>query len=280
MRYYRIKHLKIEKNRMKNLLKKATAVIALSITMASCTSDEMAISGTGKLNVEFDNAFGSNDLILKTQENISTNNEVLKIDNIKYIISNIVLTKEDGTTFTYPKSESYFIVDEGTPASLLANLENVPAGNYTKIKFGVGVDKEQFDLGATGQGDLLVNAQGAGLTWSWAAGYKFLVMEGSFTSPSVTNNALFKVHTGKSGTDYNYTEVTLEFPSKALVRTTITPVIHIITDVSKILDGVNKIKLSDNNPTGTAADIMFGANLPLITANVSKMFKIDHVHND
>jgi hypothetical protein len=41
----------------------------------------------------------------------------------------------------------------------------------------------------------------------------------------------------------------------------------------QILDGVNK-KLSDNNPTGTAADIMFGSNLPLITTNVSGMFKL------
>jgi hypothetical protein len=31
-----------------------------------------------------------------------------------------------------------------------------------------------------------------------------VVMEGSFTSPTVTNSA-FKIHTGKSGSDYNYT---------------------------------------------------------------------------
>jgi hypothetical protein len=265
---------------MKNLLKKSIAVIAVSITMAACTSDEVAISGTGNLNVEFDNAFGSNDLILSTQENRTSNAEVLKINKVKYIISNIVLTDEDGTTFKYPKNDSYFIIDEATPASLLAKLENVPAGNYTKIKFGIGVDQQQFELGATGQGDLLANAQAAGLTWSWAAGYKFVVMEGSFTSPTVANSAAFKIHTGKSGSDYNYTEVTLDLPSKALVRNTISPVLHIITDVSKILDGVNKIKLSDNNPTGTSADIMFGSNLPLITTNVSGMFRIDHVHND
>ena len=265
---------------MKNLLNKVVAIIAASIFVTACSSDEVAVSGTGNLNVEFDNAFGSNDLILSTQENTTSNSEVLKISKVKYIISNIVLTNEDGTTFKYPKSESYFIIDEATPASLLAKLENVPAGNYTKIKFGIGVDQEQFELGATGQGDLLANAQAAGLTWSWAAGYKFVVMEGSFTSPTVTNSASFKIHTGKSGSDYNYTEVTLDFPSRALVRTTISPVVHIITDVSKILDGVNKIKLSDNNPTGTAADIMFGSNLSLITTNVSGMFKIDHVHND
>jgi hypothetical protein len=75
-----------------------------------------------------------------------------KINKVKKYISNIVLTNEDGTTLKYPKSESYFIIDEATPASLLCKLENVPAGNYTKIKFGIGVDQQQFELGATGQG--------------------------------------------------------------------------------------------------------------------------------
>ena len=67
------------------------------------------------------------------------------------------MTKEDGTTFTYPKSESYFIVDEATAASRLLKLANIPAANYTKIKFGIGVDKAQWELGATGQGDFLAS---------------------------------------------------------------------------------------------------------------------------
>jgi hypothetical protein len=88
----------------------------------------------------------------------------------------------------------------------------------------------------------LANAQAAGLTWSWAAGYKFVVMEGSFTSPTVTNSASFKMHTGKSGSDYIIILVTLDLPSKALVRNTISPVVHIIT-MFQILDGVNKNQL-------------------------------------
>jgi len=87
---------------------------------------------------------------------------------------------------------------------------------------------------------------------------------------------MFMVHTGKTGTDYNYTEVTLDLPSgqKALVRTEITPEIHIIADLSKITDGVNKINLSQG------AMIMGGAQLPLIVSNLSDMFSVAHVHND
>ena len=74
--------------------------------------------------------------------------------------------------------------------------------------------------------------------------------------------------------------VTLNFPDKALVRTTITPDVHIFADVAKIIDGTNKIKLTDNNMGGMGAMIMSGANLPLVTANLSNMFSVDHVHND
>jgi len=268
---------------MKNIIKNGAAVMAALLLLVSCGNDDDAlnnVTGNGTLNVEFDNAFGSNDLILGAQPNTTSGNEVLKISTVKYIVSNIVLTKQDGTTFTYPKSESYFIVDEATAGSRVIALPNIPAGDYTAIKFGIGVDREQFNLGATGQGDFLAKAQEADMLWSWSAGYKFLAFEGTFTSPTVTADTPFMVHTGQTGTDYNYTEITLTLPTKALVRTIITPQIHLIADVSKIIDGTNKISLTANNGMGMGAMIMSGAALPLITANLTNMFSVDHVHND
>lgn len=268
---------------MKNIIKNGAAVMAALLLLVSCGSDDAVlnnVSGTGTLNVEFDNAFGGNDLILGGQPYTTSANEVLKISSVKYIISNIVLTKQDGTTFTYPKSESYFIVDEATAASRIIALPNVPAGDYTAIKFGIGVDREQFELGADGQGNFLAKAQAADMLWSWSAGYKFLAFEGTFTSPTVTAATSFMVHTGQTGTDYNYTEVNLALPTKALVRTTITPQVHLVADVSKIIDGTNKISLTANNGMGMGAMIMSGAALPLITANLNTMFSVDHVHND
>jgi hypothetical protein len=135
-------------------------------------------------------------------------------------------------------------------------------------------------LGATGQGNFLTSAQDTGMMWSWSAGYKFVLFEGMFTSSTVTSETMFMVHTGQTGTDYNYTEITLDLPSNALVRTNITPAVHIFADVAKIIDGTNKVKLSDNNMGGMGAMIMGGTNLPLITANLNGMFSVNHVHND
>ena len=257
-----------------------TAIVAI-LFLASCTKDKTTETpGVGSLKIHFENGFAENGLVLGSPTTATSNDEILKISKIKYIISNIVLTKEDGTTFTYPKSQSYFIVDEEISPSLEIELANIPYGNYKKVTFGVGVDQAQFDLGATGQGNLWTNAQTAGMTWSWASGYKFLAFEGTFTSPTYTSDVSFMIHTGKTGTDYNYTVVSLDLPTIALVRATITPEIHMSTDLSQIIDGENKINLSSKNEMGMGAMIMGGADLPLITANLSNMFSVEHVHND
>jgi hypothetical protein len=111
------------------------------------------------------------------------------------------------------------------------------------------------------------------MMWSWSAGYKFINFEGTFTTTSVTTPAIFRVHTGKTGTDYNYKEVTLTFPDKALVRTNMTPDVHILSDLSKLIDGTNKINFSEG------ASVMGGAKLALVTANLENTFVVDHVHN-
>jgi hypothetical protein len=173
-----------------------------------------------------------------------------------------------------PKAESYFIIDELTPASTLLTIPNIPAGNYKSISYGIGVDKAQFDLGATGQGNFLTTAQNAGMMWSWSAGYKFVAFEGTFTSSTVTTDTNFKLHTGQTGTDYNYATISMNFPDNALVRTNITPQVHIMADLKHLLDGTNKINLSEG------ATIMGGSKLALATANLANMFEVHHVHND
>lgn len=268
--------------KMKITIKNTIAFLAVAIAFASCSTSDDSISGTGSLKIEFENGFAGDALVLGSPTLPTSNAEVLKISQIKYIISNIILTNEDGTTFTYPKSESYFFVNESNPESLMLSLSNIPAGNYTKIKFGIGVDETQSNLGATGQGDLWTKSLAAGMTMSgaWAGGYKSLDFEGTFTSPTIVNNTSFMVYNGKSGVNYNYTEVTLSLPTNALVRNNITPQIHLSTDLAQIIDGTNKISLTSNNMSGMGTMIMSGSNLPLITVNLANMFSVEHVHND
>ncbi len=257
------------------------ACIAMGTTVISCSDDDNNTpSGTGNLIVEFDNVFGANDLILNTASYSTSQNENLKISQVKYIVSNIKLTRKDGTIFTYPKAESYFIVDETDETTHELELSGIPAGDYESISFGIGVDEAQFNLGADGQGNFLAWADSEDMMWSWSAGYKFVMFEGMFTSPTVSSDTMFMVHTGKTGASYNYAEITLPMTNDALVRTNITPQVHIFADVAKIIDGTNKISLTANNMGGMGAMIMGGEALPQITANLQGMFTVNHVHND
>lgn len=259
---------------MKLQFKNILAALAIAFTFTACSNDDdNTPTGEGSLKLEFDNVYKSADLAFNTAYT-NTNGETVKVSKAKYIVSNIVLTKADGTTYTVPKSESYFIIDEATAASTMLTLPNIPAANYTKVSFGIGVDQEQFLLGADGQGNFLANAQAAGMMWSWSAGYKFIAFEGTFTSSAVTTDTTFMLHTGKTGTDYNYATVTLDLPENALVRTNITPQVHIMADLAQLIDGTNKINFADG------AMVMGGAKLALVTANIANVFEVHHVHND
>lgn len=248
--------------------------IALSIS--ACTSeDEEIISGEGNVSLEFDNSYLTSDLLLSTTSYLANDTEKIKITDVKYIVSNIRLENEEGVVFTYPKENSYFIVSEADTESQFINLSNIPAGDYTKITFGIGVDQAKYLEGATGQGDFLTLAQDAGMMWSWQAGYKFFVFEGLYTSAATTTETAFAFHMGSHGTALdNYKEVTLNLTNSARVRTNLTPEIHVVADLSNVLSGTTTFLLDD-----AAAIHVDAVKSPQIATNVNGMFTIDHVHN-
>lgn len=260
---------------MKFQFKNIIALLSVFLVLTSCSNDDEVVNkeSIGSIKLEFDQIYNDANFAANTPYT-NSNGEVIKVTKAKYIVSNVQLTRDDGSIYTVPKNESYFLIDELTPATTLVQIPNIPVGNYTKVTFGIGVDEEQFNLGATGQGNFLEIAQTAGMMWSWSAGYKFVAFEGTFTSATVTSDTQFKVHTGKTGDNYNYTAVTLDFPDNALVRENIVPQVHIMTDLSQLIDGTNKMNLSEQ------ATIMGGNKLALITANISNMFEVHHVHND
>ena len=261
---------------MKKIFNTLFLGLTLTLSLNSCSNDDDSsenITGEGSLKLEFDNVYGDADFAFNTPYT-NSNGEIIKATNAIYIVSNIVLTKEDGSTYTVPKAESYFFVNEADAASTLLSLPNIPAANYTKVSFGIGVDEAQFNAGSDGQGTKWTDAQALGMTWSWAAGYKFVKFEGTVTTPSHTD-AVYRVHTGKTGSVYNYASVTLDLPENALVRTNITPQVHIMADLKEIVDGTTKINFEDG------LDVMGGTPVQQIMANnVPNMFEVHHVHND
>jgi len=267
---------------MKFQFKNIAAVMAATVLIVSCSNDDDAskiVEGTtGDAELFFDNGVAGDALILGNSYT-NSNNETLTINRLSYIVSNVVFIKEDGSEFVYPKEESYFVISQEAKL-FTVHLENVPAGDYKKVRLGIGVDKQRYLQGETAQQSFWDLAAANDLTWTWSTGYRFISFEGTFTSAANTDAKKFQVHQGSNTATDNYREVTLDLPTTARVRENEQPSIHIKTNVNVLLDGDTKIRLQDNlDGTGNASAIMGGQNLINIAANSLKFFQVDHVHN-
>lgn len=256
-------------------------LLGLALLFAGCSSDDASpvTPGTaGEVELYFDNGVAGDALLLGSPYT-NTNGETLKINRLNYIVSNIVLIKSDGSEYVYPKEHSYFVISaEGNLKS--AMLEDVPAGDYTHIRLGLGVDKQRYLQGETAQQSFWDLAASYEMTWTWSTGYKFINFEGTFTSAQSPEEKIFQVHQGSNSSTDNYREVTLSLPTTARVRQGELASIHFKVDANTILDGTNKIKLGENmNQAGTASSIMGGENLIRIAENTLQLFTVDHVHN-
>lgn len=259
---------------------KLALALLLCLSIISCSSnyDEDLTGQTGALALKFDNGVGDQDFIFGTTYDKS-NGESYKLTTLKYIISNIRMKDSKGNTFTYPTTNNVFIVDEANgniAGEVYITLNDVDAADYTEITFGIGIDQGRFALGATGQGDFLTEADDAGMLWSWATGYRFIRFDGTYSTATVTNEAL-NIHMGSVGTTIdNYREVTLTLPNTVKIRETAHPEIHIEADISKVFDGETSINFADGySQVHTSAE-----TTPVIANNLKDVFEVHHVHNN
>ncbi len=239
-------------------------VLILIGLFTSCKKEsELTI---GEASLEFDHVVGAAKMALDPQQYTNANGDQFRITNFKYYISNITLTKADGTTYKQP--ESYYLIDEQLPDSKSISLKNVPSGEYTGLTFTVGVDSARNVAGA--QTGALDPAQG--MFWSWNTGYIFLKLEGY--SPQSEKGGL-TFHIGGFKKPYN----TIRTVSPALNGKTIfiaagrAPEVHMKVDVLEMFQSPTPIKFSELSTT------MGGAGSVTIADNYRDMFRVDHIHN-
>jgi len=258
-------------------------------TLFSCrNSDNAEVEDTtpGKLQIKFENGFNNlGNIVLGQTVQTSSSGQKHNFNTLKYIVSNIVLIDENGKEFKYNYNnpdKGAFIVDqsEAKAGILYIELADIPRNNYKKIRFGLGINQSAYLLGQDGQGIFWQKAKTAGMAWSWAAGYIFSKLEGNYGS--TTADTRFMNHCGNMGnvsennTPDLYREVTLDLPMTARVTKSVKPSIHILADLNQYLSGQTALTLSKDN------SMAMGSNQHLVnvTNNLTKMFRVDHVHND
>lgn len=206
----------------------------------------------GLLNLNFENFVGNKPVELNTTQYINASKETYNITKLKYFISNISLTRQDGTIITIPQEKSYFLIDQSDSKKLSPSIQ-VPVGDYNKIEFVLGVDSMRNTMDLSSRTGVLDPAtEAAGMYWSWNSGYIFFKMEGTSSFSTAKNNA-FAYHIGLFGgynksTINNLKNISIDLKEKGEVsikekgQSSIT----LYADVSTIFDGINKISLSVN----------------------------------
>lgn len=273
---------------MKNLKKIILLASVALLTFTSCRrGDDPKFSSNdkNKVTLKFENFLANQGTItLNSTTVFSSSNQKYKFETMKYIVSNVVLIKEDGTEYKYhwndPNNGAY-IVDQAEATSTHNFVMNdIPAGNYKSIKFGLGISPEAWVLGKDGQATFWDYAKNNAMGWSWASGYKFVNFEGTYGE---NLEGHFRVHVGNIGnptvsnTPNVYKEVSIDFPQTAKVRKDIAPQIHIMADVSQFLSGENAIVFDAENNEGMHPTKVL---VQQVAENLSKMFSVHHIHND
>ena len=253
------------------------ALAALSFTSCEKDNDNNNNNNNGNNNpqtasisLEFEHVWGSDAVSVPHTGHFVTNSgEHIMFSKLQYYISNIELIENDGDLWA--EDYSYHLLELGDDNTLHIDLDNVPVGDYTGIRYMIGVDSTSNVSGPqTGALDPANN-----MFWSWSNGYIFLKAEG-MEHMSSTN---FTYHIGgfrNANSTNAIQEMSFDFaPMMAEVKPNANPVIHHVVDVQKFFDG-SGMNLQVANQ---AMVHMPGAMAVNISRNYREMFVYDHVHN-
>ena len=183
--------------KFKTLLMAITTVAALS----SCSKkDDNNDSTPAKVSLQFDNYVGTEKLALGASASAAkaytSNRQTLKFSEVKYVITNVVLVKADGTKVPYHTEDldkGGFLINQAKTASLTPVLSGIPEGEYKGIEFGLGVKKELNNLKLQDRFPNFYRLTGefkhSGIMhWEWANGYRFVKLEGWYSNPTPGKN--------------------------------------------------------------------------------------------
>lgn len=260
-------------------IKIALCAALATAMLSSCKKEDSSPStgkgnsnpSTGNVTLQFENVVSNSPLRLGTEASNATpytsNGQIIKFKQLKYVISNIVLVKEDGSKVPYHTEDlekGATVIDASDANSLSYILSEIPVGKYKGIEFGLGVKKELNNLKLQERFPNFYRLTGAfnhpdGLMhWEWANGYRFTKIEGWYGS----ENKAISIHTGSAfkgtKTDANTWElnsdrdafryITLDFPAVLSVGEAQRKVV-LTADLDKLINGTNKITLEGNIPT-------------------------------
>jgi len=262
--------------------------------------NQSSTNGNAEVSLQFDNYVGTEKLALGASASAAkaytSNRQTLKFSEVKYVITNVVLVKADGTKVPYHTEDldkGGFLINQANTASLTPVLKNIPVGEYKGIEFGLGVKKELNNLKLQDKFPNFYRLTGQFkfseiMHWEWANGYRFVKLEGWYSNPTpgknkegenlpaITDGEL-SIHIGSAfkgtktgkGKDAKvenetlnidrdaFRFVSLDFPKTLSVKKDAVAKVTIKADFDKLINGTNKISLNGKIPVVHSLNNMF-----------------------
>ena len=262
-------------------MKKLILVFALFATVFFACDDDIDPVKTGTMEFVFRNKVNTLPLAPNVAQYSNSLGEDFVITTLNYYVSNFELVREDGSVYTVPQEESYFLIRGNDATTSDFAIENVPVGNYVALNFTIGVDREKSMSGVeerTGDLDIVENAD---MYWSWNPGYIFMKVEGfsSKAPESPSGDRIFRYHIGGFGgydqeTINNIKQTTINFDNtRAIITQEKTPRLIIAANLARFFESATTLSI-ESNPT-----VMFAEKSTDIAKNYEQMFLFDHLHN-
>ena len=260
---------------MKNILNRLLVAFLVVGAMASCTNDTddaMTIENQSALSIRIDHAFGEEAFELgKTFT--TENGTVLTFNELRYWISNVELTHENGTKYQVPESyylvqhmkeqlvQDTFVLPDSVRETIV--LKNIPDGTYTGVSFALGIDPEYNDDLTRTAGELNALQNMAYSSWMWFTSYIFSKTKGTVGQGEDAVEFAFE-----TGSNDSFRTVSLQLASPVTVKTDAENVIRIKNDVQSLFA---EITFDEALMSGTK--YMIGASNPDMMMKLSNNYQ-------
>ncbi|WP_245189745.1 MbnP family protein [Lunatimonas salinarum] len=274
---------------LRSLYYKCSLVLISVVFFACQETEDPILEQQGEMIVKFDNYVGNQTLVL--DEVGSTNfrysnakGQSFNITQFGYYISHVKLEGPNGETYLDEMNASadasllkgYYRVVQGDPDTYQIHLKDIPAGQYNKITFTLGIREDGIQEGAVG--GILDRAAG-GWFWNWNSGFIHYLFEGhSPVSPREEQRLRLHIGGWKNVPAIdenpqrffdNNVEISLLFDATVQVSETMRPSPHIHMDLLEVIGDADFTV--QNNIHSPSDGVPFAQR-------IRNAFIVDHTH--
>jgi len=246
---------------MKNYLKQGVCSLLSCIFLLTACEKETVVqpnidAASGSTTIIFDARYGDADFELNKAYDYKFTNNTRQFDfkyefnQLRYWVSNVRLVNAAGEEFKVP--ESYYLIEENVeipvqdgsfgkkyPANKREHIKiaAIPAGEYTAVKFAIGVDSKYNDNLTLRAGELSALNGMAFESWMWLTSYKFFVLNGKMTWVKASPEApALQTFFWDFASNDLYAEKEIKLDKAITINAQMTTNINLEMDVKKVID--------------------------------------------